>query len=271
MSTILITGASSGIGKATARFFADKGWNVIATMRSPEKETELTGQENIEVIKLDVENRNEIHEAINSGIARFGRIDILLNNAGYGTMGVFEAATEEQLQKQFSVNVFGIFAATRAILPHFRANKSGIIINVSSMGGKITFPNGSLYHSTKFAIEGFTEGVYYELASQNIKVKIIEPGAIATDFMSRSMDHLVDESLTDYKEYLDNMNRKLLTMFAGNNFTQAEEVAAVIYQAATDDSDQLRYVIGEDARSAIEMRNQAGDEAYVKNTAQMFV
>ncbi|HEY8805603.1 MAG TPA: SDR family oxidoreductase [Clostridium sp.] len=270
MKTILVTGSSSGIGKATARYFAENGWNVIATMRSPEKETDLIQYENLYILKLDVEDKYTIHDAISKGIQRFGKIDVLLNNAGYGAMGLFEAATDSQIRRQFDVNFFGCIDTMKAILPHFRSNKEGTIINVSSMGGKITFPNNALYHASKFAIEGFSEAVSYELSSQNIKVKLIEPGSIKTDFAGRSMDFCADESLTDYKEYLDTINKTLWEAFDMENLSSPDFVAEVIYQAANDNLNQMRYIAGADAREIIQMRNEVGDEEYIKQTMNKF-
>jgi NADP-dependent 3-hydroxy acid dehydrogenase YdfG len=142
--TILITGSSSGIGRATAKHFQAKGWNVVATMRKPEIETELDKFQNVLVTRLDVQEPATIEDAIQKGIKRFGTIDVLLNNAGYGAYGVLEAAPIENIRRQFDVNVIGLIQVTQAILPHFRKNKSGIVINVSSIGGKMTFPLGSL-------------------------------------------------------------------------------------------------------------------------------
>src|ERR1700743_633051 len=133
MKTILITGASSGIGKATAKLFNTQGWNVVATMRNPEKETELTTLANTLVTKLDVTDPASITDAINAGINRFGTIDVLLNNAGYGAYGVLESFSREQVIRQFDTNVIGLIEVTKAILPHFRANKAGVLINISSI------------------------------------------------------------------------------------------------------------------------------------------
>ena len=167
-NTILITGASSGIGKATAKKFQNEGWNVIATMRSPEKEEELNQLDNILVTQLDVQDTATIKSAIDAGLERFGKIDVVLNNAGYGLMGTFESADDASIRRQFDVNVFGLFDVTKAALPHFRENKSGLFINISSIGGKMTFPLMPLYHSTKFAVEGFSESLHYELSSAGI-------------------------------------------------------------------------------------------------------
>jgi NADP-dependent 3-hydroxy acid dehydrogenase YdfG len=163
MKTILITGASSGIGKETAKLFQSKGWNVVATMRNPETETELGELENTLVAKLDVLDPSSIDHAVKEGIARFGQIDVLLNNAGYGAYGVLESFSREQIIRQFDTNVIGLLDVTKALLPHFRSNKSGIIINVSSIGGKMSFPLGTLYHGTKFAVEGISESLRYEV------------------------------------------------------------------------------------------------------------
>ena len=161
--TILITGASSGIGAATAQLFLSKGWNVIATMRSPEKETALVNSDEALVTRLDVQDLVSIENAVNQGIEKFGRIDVLLNNAGYGAYGILESFSREQIIRQFNTNVIGLLDVTKALLPHFRANKSGIIINISSIGGKMTFPLGTLYHGTKFAVEGISESLSYEV------------------------------------------------------------------------------------------------------------
>lgn len=177
--TILITGTSSGLGKATARLFAHEGWNVVATMRRPEEERELVQLPNVLVTRLDVQDRVSITTAIEAAIARFGQIDALLNNAGFGLFGLFEATPPEKVAEQFNVNVFGVMDVTRALLPHFRQNKGGLILNISSGAGVFTLPMLSLYCASKFALEGFSEALSYELASQNIVVKIIEPGGIA--------------------------------------------------------------------------------------------
>ncbi|MEN9444063.1 MAG: hypothetical protein RIS47_953, partial [Bacteroidota bacterium] len=157
--TILITGASSGIGRACAIYFQQQGWQVAATMRQPEKETELTRLANVKLYQLDVQDTMSINTAIAQAIKDFGIINVVLNNAGYGARGAFEASTREQFVRQFDVNVFGIMSVTQALLPHFRENKTGIIINISSILGRTSFPFYSLYHASKWAVEGFTEGL----------------------------------------------------------------------------------------------------------------
>ena len=138
--TIFITGASSGIGRAAVELFAKKGWQVAATMRSPEKESSLQKLENVRLFRLDVTQPKTIAEALKGALQAFGDIDVLVNNAGYGAVGIFEKAEAAQIQKQFDTNVFGLMNVTRAFLPHFRKRKSGRIINISSVGGRVTFP-----------------------------------------------------------------------------------------------------------------------------------
>lgn len=238
--TILITGSSSGIGKATALYFAEQGWNVVATMRTPDKAREWA-QKNIALLRLDVLDFASIQQAIRDAIAQFGKIDAIVNNAGYGLVGPFEASTNPQIERQFSTNVFGLMNVCREIIPHFREQRGGTIINVASMGGRLTFPLYSLYHGTKWAVEGFSESLQFELQPFNIRVKIIEPGAIKTDFYDRSMDVMSKPGLTVYNAYvnkaLPNMNK------FGETAPGPEKVAAVIYKAATDGSGRLRYQV----------------------------
>lgn len=241
-NTIVITGASSGIGKATAHFFQARGWNVIATMRTPEKETDLTTLDNVLVTRLDVTDEASITTAVEAGLARFGQIDVLLNNAGYGAYGPLEAFPMENIRRQFDTNVIGLLAVTKAVLPHFRAQQSGTIVNISSVGGKMTFPMGTLYHGTKFAVEGLSEALHYELEAIGVKVKIVEPGAIATDFAGRSFDFTNDETMVEYQGIV----QKLLAAFP-TLVTQAsppEVVAEVIWTAVTDGTTTLRYTAG---------------------------
>lgn len=259
-NTILITGASSGLGKATAKLFQSKGWNVVATMRNPENETELTTLKNILVTKLDVLDLRSIENAVKAGIQQFGKIDVLLNNAGYGAYGPLESFPRERIVRQFNTNVIGLLDVTRTLLPHFRQNKNGIIINVSSIGGHMTFPLGALYHGTKFAVEGISESLSYEVAAFNGKVKIIEPGAIATDFASRSLDFSMDESLTEYQSLAAKVMTGLPALY--QNASQANAIAEVVYEAATDGTDKLRYAAGEDAKQFIGNRKQLDDETF---------
>lgn len=267
--TLVITGASTGIGRATALYFAGKGWNVAATMRSPEKEKELQEIDNIKVYQLDVTNKESITRAYDTIISDYDKVDALLNNAGYALYGPFEVSTSEQIRKEFDVNVFGLMDVTRTFLPTFREQKDGVIMNVSSMGGKITFPLISTYHSTKFAVEGFSEVLAYELDGLGIKVKLIEPGNIATDFGGRSMKFATSEDVTDYNPYVENM-MKMMQAAGPDMYSQPEIVAEAIYTAATDGTDKIRYIAGDDAKQLIGMREENGDEVFVKFTKEMY-
>lgn len=252
--TVLITGASSGIGKAAAKFFAEKGWNVVATMRTPEKEKELGKLANVLLTRLDVTDEASIEQAMNEGIAKFGRIDALVNNAGYGLSGPLESTSMDQIRRQFETNVFGLMAVSKAILPHFRKNGGGHLVQVASMGGRLTFPLYSIYHGTKWAVEGFSESLQYELRPFNIRVKIIEPGAIKTDFYDRSADKSTVETpvMKDYAGFVK--SAAAIMDEAGAKGAPAELVAKTIFKAATDKSWKLRYPVGTDAKSLMMLR-----------------
>jgi short-subunit dehydrogenase len=238
---VLITGASSGIGKETAKLFQAKNWKVAATMRSPEKAEDLQKIVDLECLRLDVTDIESIKSAIAETLDKFGRIDAVVNNAGYGLIGPFEAATPEQIEKQFQTNVFGLMNVCREVLPYFREQRRGFIVNVASVGGRVTFPLYSLYHATKWAVEGFSESLQYELEQFNIRVKIIEPGPIKTDFYGRSQELVKKEELTAYDyiiaKAIPNMQK------AGENAPDGSVVAQTIYDAVTDGSKRLRYPV----------------------------
>jgi NAD(P)-dependent dehydrogenase (short-subunit alcohol dehydrogenase family) len=261
MQTILITGASSGIGKATALRFQSEGWNVIATMRDPAAGADLTAQGNVLVTRLDVTDADSIASAVAEGVARFGRIDVLLNNAGYGAYGPLEAFSTDRIRRQFDTNVIGLLEVTRAILPHMRANRAGTIVNISSIGGQITFPLGTLYHGTKFAVEGLTEALHYELEPFGIRLRIVEPGMIRTDFGGRSFDFAMDESVGDYAPTAAAMGRLFGKLAA--NPSAPEVVADVIWTAANDTSNRLRFRAGPDAESLLERRKKEDDATFI--------
>jgi NAD(P)-dependent dehydrogenase (short-subunit alcohol dehydrogenase family) len=240
--TVLITGSSTGIGRSVAEYFVAKGWNVAATMRTPDKATDFVKSDNLKLYALDVTDVNSIKKAIYLAMQDFGNIDVVVNNAGYGAVGIFEKASPEEIQKQFDTNVFGVMNVIREILPHFRERKKGTIVNITSMGGLLTFPLYSLYHGTKWALEGFGESLQYELKPFNIRIKNVEPGAIKTDFYNRSMNVFKDPSITDYDHY-----EKIVF-----NNTQATEknapgplvVAKAVFKAANSTSYKLRYPVG---------------------------
>ena len=259
--TILITGASSGIGKATARLFADDGWNVVATMRNTEDAGDLASRENVLITELDVTKPETIADAVDRALSAYGRIDVLLNNAGYGAYGPLEAFPMERIKRQFDTNVIGLLAVTKAVLPHMRAQKSGTIVNISSIGGQMTFPLGTLYHGTKFAVEGLSEALHYELEAVGIKVKIVEPGMINTDFGGRSFDFAVDDSMPEYLPVVAGMQTAMGTF--GAQASEPELVAEVIRRAATDSTSQLRHRAGADAEALLSARKAQDDETFI--------
>lgn len=263
--TVLITGCSTGFGEATARLFASRGWNVVATMRRIEAGAALAALDHVLVTRLDVEDRASIDTAIAAGIARFGRIDVLINNAGFGLFGVFESTSRKKIQEQFDVNVFGLMDVSRAILPHFRGNRSGVIINISSGAGVFTLPMISLYCASKFALEGFSEALSYELAGLGITVKIVEPGGVtSTDFGRRSAEDAGKATVVpDY----DRFTGATMALFDGLRAARAgstsEEVAEVIFTAATDGTDQLRYVATDDIKLLVAARRETSEADYI--------
>jgi NAD(P)-dependent dehydrogenase (short-subunit alcohol dehydrogenase family) len=261
MNTILITGTSSGIGKVTALRFQSEGWNVIATMRDPSAGAALAALDNVQVTRLDVTDADSITAGVAEGISRFGRIDVLVNNAGYGAYGPLEAFSTDRIRRQFDTNVIGLLEVTKAVLPHMRANREGTIVNISSIGGQITFPLGTLYHGTKFAVEGLSEALHYELEPLGIRVRIVEPGMIRTDFGGRSFDFAMDDSLTDYAPTAQAMGRLFGKLAA--NPSAPEVVADAIWTAVHETSDRLRFRAGPDAETLLEDRKAKEDSTFI--------
>ena len=264
---VLITGASSGIGKETAKLFQAKNWKVAATMRSPENDEELGKIVDLSVIRMDVTDVDSIRSAIKETLDGFGRIDAVVNNAGYGLLGPFEAASVEQIDRQFQTNLFGMMNVCREILPYFREQKRGTIVNISSLGGRAALPFSSLYSATKFAVEGFTESLYYELEPFNIRVRIIEPGPIKTDFYGRSGDLARREGLTVY----DHRVEKFMAFMneSGATAPDGSVVAQAIYDASTDDSKKLRYRVN--TKGLLVLRSVLPETAFRKLVKTIFL
>ncbi len=263
MKTIFITGASTGLGKAAAKLFASRGWKVIATMRKPENETELDSIANVTLLPLDVTNPEQIKETTQKAIAS-GNIDVVFNNAGYGLIGPLEAIADEQIVRQLNTNLLGVIRVTQAFIPYFREKKSGLFINTTSMGGLLTFPFSSIYHATKWALEGWAESMTFELTKLGIGIKTVSPGGIKTDFLNRSLE------MPSHPAY-DPWVSKMMGAINEDSFSTAEQIAEVVYEAATDGQDKLRYVAGEDAKTLYAQRLQVGDELFRKHMAQMFL
>lgn len=241
VGTVFITGASSGIGAATARRFAAEGWSVAATMRDPAKApADLGPADRVAAIRLDVTDPAGVRAAVAATLDRFGPADVVVNNAGFAVVGPFEDAAPEEVRRQFDTNVLGLFDVTRAWLPHLRERGRGTIVNVASVGGRVAFPLYSLYHATKWAVEGFSESLRYELEPLGLRVRIVEPGPIRTDFYGRSAAPASSgPGLSAYADYAARVLPRLAK--AGMTGASPESVARVIYRAAVDRSGRLRY------------------------------
>jgi NAD(P)-dependent dehydrogenase (short-subunit alcohol dehydrogenase family) len=258
--TVLITGTSSGIGKATVFEFAKMGWNVIATQRQPALESDFKHLPYVTLYPMDVTNLESVAQSMLEAQKEFGKIDVVVNNAGYGVDGAFEAMSDEVIEKQFNTNVFGLMRVTREAIKHMRPNGGGTIIQISSMGGKITFPLYSIYHATKFAVEGFTESLHYELAQFNIKMKLIEPGPIVTDFYGRSRQFIKPTNTNQYDGFIQKFNdaaEKVMKDAEG-----PEVVAKMIFKSVTDNNNQMRYAVGKPGPMLLILRKLLSDKLY---------
>lgn len=258
--TVLITGTSSGIGKSTVFEFAKMGWNVIATQRNPEKENDFNDLKNVKLYALDVTNLDSITQTLSKVHQDYGKIDVIVNNAGYGVDGVFEAMSDEVIQKQFDTNVFGLMRVTREAIKLMRPSGGGTIIQISSMGGKITFPLYSIYHATKFAVEGFTESLHYELAQFNIKLKLIEPGPIVTEFYGRSRQFIKPTDMNLYDTFIQKFNdaaEKVMKDAEG-----PDVVARMIYKVASENNNQMRFAVGKPGPMLLKLRKLLSDKWY---------
>ncbi|MBS1780733.1 MAG: SDR family oxidoreductase [Bacteroidetes bacterium] len=263
--TIFITGASSGLGKATAILFQSKGWHVIATMRYPEKEMELKKLDNITLHELDVTNPKNIKDVVNKTISEHS-VDVVLNNAGYGLIGPLEAFTDEQIARQIETNLMGPIRVTKSFIPYFREKKTGIFINITSMFGMIGYPTCSMYAASKFALDGFSESLAYDLSHFGVKVKIIAPGGIQTDFSGRSMDIATHDA---YQGLIDKVSEGY-NEESIKRYSTPEMVANAIFKAATDNNNQLRYIVGSDAEALYNERLNISPEGQYKKLREIF-
>lgn len=261
MKTVLITGCSTGYGRATAALFLARGWNVVATMRTPRPIDDLPAGPRLRLVRLDVTDRPSIEEAVREGAAAFGGIDALVNNAGIGLLSAFEATPEATIREIFETNTFGVMAVTQAIVPHFRERRAGTLVNVTSSVGIVPMPLVAVYTASKLAIEGFTESLSYELAAFGIRTKIVEPGygpntAFVASGMAR-MEGLVPKAYAPYAA-------QIMGGHAGTKTTNATDVANAVFLATTDGSKRLRYAAGADAEELEAMRRALPGEGYLE-------
>ena len=257
MKTILITGASSGIGKETAVLFAQKGWKVAATVRNTEHFNLFADIKNVTPYVLDVKDSDSVKSCIKQAIYDFGKIDVIVNNAGVYTTNPLELTPDETIDDIVETNINGVIRVTKAILKHFRENKSGVIVNVSSVAGRISFPFQSVYHTSKWAVEGFSESLYYELKPLNIKVKVVEPGVVKTN-LYRSVQNFPIEQYSDgYRA-----NFKKWRDYQTKSFDKVgylpELDAKIIYKAVNSKSTKLKYPTDFMGKSLIFMRSLLG-------------
>lgn len=231
--TVLITGASGGVGEACARHFLSQGWNVAATARSPDKFADWTKTERVAALALDVTDPASIVAALAETNRRFGPIDAVINNAGVGLAGPVEAVSLEAWRALFETNLFGVVAVTRAVIPQMRERRDGVIVNITSLTGRVGLPFMSPYDATKFAVEGFSESLRFELARFGVRVKLVEPGGVRTNF---------SHDWTSHPAYEPIFSDLVAKMKAGSAVAAGPEgVALVVFKAAADPSARLRY------------------------------
>jgi len=265
----LVTGSSSGIGFETALALARENYFTFASMRNTDKASkilEIAKKENLnlEVIELDVDKEESIKSAVKKIQEQKGRIDVLVNNAGYGLFGCVEDITIDDLKAQFETNFFGVVRLIQEISPNMRKMGSGIIVNVSSVAGRIGFPGTPAYISSKFALEGLSECMRYELSPFGIKTIVIEPGVIKTDFFS-SMKVAKGKPDSPYKEITEKVMNGVKMM--AEMGTMPEDVAKTIIKAIQTEEPLPRYIVGSDASMFIEAKKMKTDiefENYIK-------
>jgi NAD(P)-dependent dehydrogenase (short-subunit alcohol dehydrogenase family) len=271
----LVTGSSSGMGFTTAVMLARAGIHTYASMRNLKKSktiTDLADKENLplQVIQLDVNDDKSVKDAIAKIVTEKERIDVLVNNAGYGLFGSIEDVSIEEMKAQFETNFFGVMRVTQLVLPIMRKQKSGTIVNVSSVGGRISLPVLSAYNSTKFALEGLSESMSYELEPFGIKVVIIEPGVIRTNIMNSSIfAKKAQDPKSPYFSLIQKVENNFKLMME-NKSSPPEEVAKVILGALTSKNPQLRYTVGDDAATMIQARVNMSDNEFKKMIMQNF-
>jgi NAD(P)-dependent dehydrogenase (short-subunit alcohol dehydrogenase family) len=245
-----ITGCSTGFGRELAKAVLDHGDLVIATARDVEqvRDFEQSGPELARAVRLDVTDPDQVTEAVDTALDAFGRIDVLVNNAGYGSMGAIEEVSDEEIRRQFEVNVFGVLNVTRAVLPHMRERRRGHVVNISSVGGFVGVPGFGIYNGTKFAVEGISEALAQETEPLGIRVTIVEPGAFRTDWAGRSLESASE--IEDYKETVG-QTREYITSENGNQQGDPRLAAEAMISAVEAADPPLRLPLGEDALGMI--------------------
>ncbi|WP_017315895.1 oxidoreductase [Mastigocladopsis repens] len=245
----LITGSSTGFGRALAEAVLKHGDSLVATARKPEQLNELVNQypETAKAVRLNVTNQTEVQAAVDTAIQAFGRIDVLVNNAGYGLIGALEEVSDEQIRRNFETNLFGAINMIRTVLPVMRQQKSGHIVNMSAIAGFSNELGFSIYGGAKFALEGVSEALYGEVAPLGIKVTIVEPGPFRTDFIGRSLDR-AEHSMDEYQETVGKF-LQFLDKINGSQPGDPDKAAQALIQVVNSDNPPLRLVLGKYAYS----------------------
>ncbi|MGE3142327.1 MAG: oxidoreductase [Hyphomonadaceae bacterium] len=251
--TWFITGANRGLGLEMARAALAAGENVVAAARDGGAMAKALPGDRVLAVSCDVSNDAQVAKAVEAALERFGRIDVLVNNAGYGQMGMFEELTPEDYARQYETNFFGLMRVTRAVLPVMRRQRSGHVFNLSSVAGVITFPAASAYCSSKFAVEGFSEALAQEVAPFNIHVTIVAPGGFRTDFLDASSIRYAAPSVPDYAE---EMSKKIAGHKKGNHQQPGDpaKLGAALVRLANEKQPPLRFAAGTDAVAAVERK-----------------
>jgi NAD(P)-dependent dehydrogenase (short-subunit alcohol dehydrogenase family) len=267
----LVTGSTSGIGLATAVALRDAGFRVVASGRRQQLASPLPA--GVNYVSLDVTDDDSVAHAVRETIRRFGRIDVLVNNAGFGQLGALEAVTPEMLRRQFDVNVFGVHSVTRSVLPYMRAHGGGRIITIGSVGGTFTAPGAGAYHMSKWAIEAFSDALRYEAAPFGVDVVLIQPTGVKTHFVDTIVASLPDADGVDaYSDFHATVSERTSAMFQGRarGIIEPSQVANVVVQAATSRRPRTRYVVGWSARLYRRLRRLTSDRSWDRIMGQAF-
>jgi len=258
----LITGASSGIGKDTAILLQKNGHQVYGAARRTEKMKDLE-EHGIKIIAMDITEEESVVNCVNTIMEQEGRIDVLVNNAGYGSYGALEDVPIEEARNQFDVNIFGLARLTQLVLPKMRENGLGKIVNISSMGGKIYTPFGGWYHATKHALEGWSDCLRLETKQFGIDVVVVEPGGIKTEWGGIAAENLKQTSGEGaYAEAAIKTANRTAEMYKSNRLSDPSVISRTILKAVTAKRPRIRYVVGFGAKPAIKMRSWFGDRFY---------
>ena len=273
-NTVLITGCSTGFGKLAVKTFQEANWNVVATMRSPEMETELNKLANVWVTRLDVTDKESIDAVVSGAIEKFGKIDVLVNNAGYGSHAYLEQFPEQKIYDLFETNVFGLIRVSQAVLPHMRKNRKGVIINVTSMAGHVGFALTSTYCASKHAVEGLTEGMAMEYKPFGIRVNAVAPGAFGTSFGANS-DMNIQYGDIEIQQHAGEIAQNFVKvaeemMNQGDQKADPQEVVDVIYKCATEEM-PIHNIVGSDAEILMQMKTTLPQDEFHQKMSEFIM